>query len=341
MMSKILKLDANERAKDYEAEIIASIIQKSVLSKVSINRYPDAKAIKLRKAYSKYSKIPYENLVAGNGSDELIDLAFSVFAQSKTVVCFDPDFSMYEVYSKKYNASLIKVKTMKLEDLINAARINMASVIVFSNPNNPTGKGFLKSDVEQLVKTFWGTVIVDEAYMDFYNQSVSDLISKYDNLVITKTCSKALGLAGIRVGFLGSNSKNIDKIEQIRSPYNVNSLTQNIATEILSYPKLITKYIKEVKCSRDDLYSSLIAEINDDETQIYESSANFIYMKTKYSADIYEYLLEKGILIRLFEDGIRITVGNIEDNVKLVSELKRAISLAKEERRGYQNERAV
>ena len=95
---------------------------------------------------------------------------------------------MYEVYSKKYNASLIKVKTMKLEDLINAARINMASVIVFSNPNNPTGKGFLKSDVEQLVKTFWGTVIVDEAYMDFYNQSVSDLISKYDNLVITKTC---------------------------------------------------------------------------------------------------------------------------------------------------------
>ena len=226
MMSNILKLDANERAKDYEAEIIASIIQKSVLSKVSINRYPDAKAIKLRKAYSKYSKIPYENLVAGNGSDELIDLAFSVFAQSKTVVCFDPDFSMYEVYSKKYNASLIKVKTMKLEDLINAARINMASVIVFSNPNNPTGKGFLKSDVEQLVKTFWGTVIVDEAYMDFYNQSVSDLISKYDNLLITKTCSKALGLAGIRVGFLGSESNNIDKIEQVRSPYNVNSLTQ-------------------------------------------------------------------------------------------------------------------
>ena len=96
-----------------------------------------------------------------------------------------------------------------------------------------------------------------------------------------------------------------------------------------------------MKCSRDDLYSSLIAEINDDETEIYESSANFIYIKTKYSADIYEYLLEKGILIRLFEDGIRITVGNIEDNVKLVSELKRAISLAKEERRGYQNERAV
>lgn len=99
MMSNILKLDANERAKDYEAEIIASIIQKSVLSKVSINRYPDAKAIKLRKAYSKYSKIPYENLVAGNGSDELIDFIV-VFAQSKTVVCFDPDFSMYEVYSK-------------------------------------------------------------------------------------------------------------------------------------------------------------------------------------------------------------------------------------------------
>ena len=85
----------------------------------------------------------------------------------------------------------------------------------------------------------------------------------------------------------------------------------------------------------------VIAEINDDETQIYESSANFIYIKTKYSSDIYEYLLEKGILIRSFEDGIRITVGNIEDNVKLVSEIKRAISLAKEERRGYQNERAV
>lgn len=149
-------------------------------------------------------------------------------------------------YILKYNASLIKVKTMKLEDLINAARINMASVIVFSNPNNPTGKGFLlKSDVECLVKTFWGTVIVDEAYMDFYNQSVSDLISKYDNLLITKTCSKALGLAGIRVGFLGSNSKNIDKIEQIRSPYNVNSLTQNIATEILSYPKLLQNTLKK------------------------------------------------------------------------------------------------
>ena len=97
MMNNILKIDANEKAKEYNAQIIASIIQKTVISKVSINRYPDAKAIKLRKAYSKYSKIPYENLVAGNGSDELIDLAFSVFAQSKTVVCFDPDFSMYEI----------------------------------------------------------------------------------------------------------------------------------------------------------------------------------------------------------------------------------------------------
>ncbi len=333
-MNKILKLDANERVKAYEPEILEEIIKKSMFS---INRYPDESAALLRKAYSKYSKIPYENLIAGNGSDELIDLAFSAFAQSKTVVCFDPDFSMYEVYAKKYNTNLIKVYSMKLEDLINSARISMASVIIFSNPNNPTGKGFLKSEVEQLVKNFWGTVIVDEAYMDFYDQSVSDLIPKYNNLIITKTCSKALGLAGIRVGFLGSQINNIDKIEQVRSPYNVNTLSQAIATQILNYPKLIEKYIKEVNTSRDNLYSKLVSELKDEDVEVYESSANFIYIKTKYAVDIYENLLEKGIFIRAFKNAVRISAGNIEDNVNIVDNIK-DILLRK---RGYQNERAV
>ena len=113
MKTEMLKLDSNERTVGYEADLIRSIVDRAILSDQSLNRYPDQSATKLKKAYSKFSNIPFENLVAGNGSDELLDLIFSVYAQGKTVVCFNPDFSMYDIYAKKYNANLIKVNTMK------------------------------------------------------------------------------------------------------------------------------------------------------------------------------------------------------------------------------------
>ncbi len=360
MKTEMLKLDSNERTVGYEADLIRSIVDRAILSDQSLNRYPDQSATKLKKAYSKFSNIPFENLVAGNGSDELLDLIFSVYAQGKTVVCFNPDFSMYDIYAKKYNANLIKVNTMesstmKLEDLIDIARKSNASMIVFSNPNNPTGKAFTKSEIVKLAKDFSGTVVVDEAYIEFcnqdivkeidsefYNQRVADCIQKLDNLIVTRTCSKAVGLAGIRVGFMASSIANVKKIEAVRSPYNVNTLSQEIASEILSYPEYINKCIEDIIIARDDLYSKITCLIErNDEYRADKSYANFIFIKTGYAKQLYTQMRDKGILVRMFDYGVRITVGTIEDNDKILSAMFSTIKYQQNMQGGLHGERAV
>lgn len=355
MKERMLKLDTNERSLGYEADLLRAIVDKVILSEQSLNRYPDPSAIKLKKAYSKFSNIPFENLVAGNGSDELLDLIFSVYAQGKTVICFSPDFSMYDIYAKKYKVALIKVNTMKLEDLLEIARKNMASLIIFSNPNNPTGKRFTKSEIRKLVEQFSGTVLVDEAYIEFYNKdyvneinsefynkSVAEYINELDNLIVTRTCSKAVGLAGIRVGFMASCTDNIKKIEAVRSPYNVNTLSQAIATEILSNPCYISKCTQEIIKARDDLYIKItnILEINED-FKVEQSFANFIFIKTIYAKDIFKRMVSKGILIRMFEYGVRITIGTIDDNDYIVYTLSEAVKYLQITKGGLGDDRAV
>ena len=320
-----IRLDANESfiKTDYE-----KIIQG--LKDVDLNRYPDPYAKKLIQTYCDFYGVNPDLVTAGNGSDELISIIAACFLQKNDkILCFSPDFSMYAFYSALYELNVIIAPkksdlTIDVDEAANKINSENIKAVFFSNPCNPTSLGLKKTDVVKLVQSVNALVILDEAYMDFWDESESLLkeTEQYDNLIVLRTCSKALGMAALRLGFAVSDRKITEKLRAAKSPYNVNTLTQSVAEYLLRDQKNISERIELCKNARTELYNSVKALNSPIFEVLYPSVTNFVFIKTSQAKEIFNFLLKKSIAVRYMGDYLRITAGSHEENKAVIEALK-------------------
>lgn len=297
------------------------------------NRYPDPYQHELKAAISDIKQIPKENILLGNGSDEVLDLIFRAFCEPKEdeIITMPPTYGMYEVL-----ANLNDIKTV-IVPLKRGFQIDVNSVlssltentklIFICSPNNPSGNLLQINDIKTILDDFDGLVVIDEAYIDFASSSsfISEL-NDYPNLIITQTFSKALAHAGIRVGMCFASERIISVLNKIKPPYNINQLSQKKALEVV---KNFENYLFQVEIikSERELLSEAFKTISWIE-HIYPSESNFLLCKVDNANYRYNQLLEQKIVVRnrtnqhLCENCLRFTVGTPEQNQSLLRALK-------------------
>jgi histidinol-phosphate aminotransferase len=325
-----IRLDANESFfnafKMFEKEIIEAI------KKIPINRYPDPDCRKLREAYGRIYGLNPDSLAAFNGSDELLSLIIGAFLEEgQSIVTLAPDFSMYGFYADIYGRKMVSIERQESKDngmatgvdrVLSVLEEHDGAALLFSNPGSPSSGLMKRRDVIRIIEEAGGLVIVDEAYMDFSDESVMDLVDRYSNLIVIKTCSKAWGMAALRLGFAVSSKEIIKALNSLRSPYNINAYTQEIAGVILSHPEFLEKSVTEMRMGRDELYEQLLNIFEGRGLgKVRKSHTNFIYIETLQGEKIFEELKKKSIIIRKMGNSLRITVGNRDENKALVDGL--------------------
>ncbi|MEW6715190.1 MAG: histidinol-phosphate transaminase [Nitrospirota bacterium] len=313
-----VKLDANESPYGVMA-----------LKTVKTNRYPDPEAKSLRNILARQFEVKPENILHGNGSDELIQCLITTFGGP--VLFPTPTFSMYRIISQAQGEESTGIPLdekfdLDIEEMLKAVRKRDPKLIFLSSPNNPTGNSFSAERILKIIRQSKGLVIVDEAYKAFSDKkSFLPLLKKYQNLIILKTLSK-IGLAGLRVGFMIAHKDVIDEVNKVRLPFNLNSLSQKLAVETLKKSALMRSEIKAIVSERKKLFDEM-KKIKGIEP--YPSDANFILFRTDESDKIYKELLKRGILIRNMKgviDGcLRVTVGTPNENRAFLKAIKSAV----------------
>ncbi len=297
-----------------------------------VNRYPDPQQSSLKLVLSDLKKCPIDNILLGNGSDEVLDLVFRAFCEPKqdNVITLPPTYGMYEVLA---NLNAVEVKQIPLSnnfqpnvEEVLAIQNKYSKLLFLCSPNNPTANSFDKDKVVALIKNFSGIVVIDEAYIDFSEEeSWLSRLDEFPNLIVTQTLSKAYGMAGIRLGMCFASSEIISVLNKIKPPYNINTLTQQKAVYQLSDSQCYNDQIKTLKTQRNVLNKAL-KTINFIEV-IYPSDANFLLVKVDDASKRYQQLVDLGMVIRNrtkqlhCENCLRITVGTPEENKKLIATL--------------------
>ncbi|MDD2189812.1 MAG: histidinol-phosphate transaminase [Eubacteriales bacterium] len=326
-----VRLDANESFLDPMEALKEEFL--SAVADVKFNRYPDPMAAGLCEKFARHYGIDPETVVPGNGSDELITVIMGAFLRpGDKVLTFAPDFSMYNFYGQIYEKTSIVMQKkddliLTAADVIGAANDNKPAAIILSNPCSPTSLVMSREDVLHIVKNTEALVILDEAYMDFSDQSVMKDVEKYDNLILLKTCSKALGLAAIRLGFAISSKQIVRALHAVRSPYNVNAMTQAIGSVIFSHPEYINKSIEEIKNARDYLYTSLMQfKGNKGVKRVIKPDTNFVFIELRDTAHVHDELKKRSIIVRQLGDFLRITAGTKKENDALIQALSEILT---------------
>lgn len=323
-----IRLDANEFYHNLTSEQIALLQEK--LCEVSFNRYPDPYAQKLCQAFGDYYGVDPSLVTVFDGSDEVLALMSATFYEKgQKLGVFSHDFSMYRQYAETYKTECVVIPkeddlTIDVDKTLAFIKDHQISALLFSNPCNPTSLGLEREKVIRLIEGTDALIILDEAYMDFWNQSLLDKAGQYDNLIILKTCSKAIGLAGIRLGFAVANSKFTKVLKAVKSPYNVNSVSQIFGETILRQQTYLHTICNEVIENRKWLEAQIIrlAESYSILEKPYSSCTNFVYFKTQRTAEIFESLLDASIAVRKMGEYLRINTGSKEENQILVQELE-------------------
>ena len=298
-----------------------------------VNRYPDPQQMSVKAILAKQKNVKLNQILLGNGSDEVLDLLFRAFCEPKVdnVITLPPTYGMYGVLA---NINAVENKEVLLSNDFQPqiekimADVNENTKIIFlCSPNNPTGNSFSDESVVYLLQNFKGLVVIDEAYIDFSNkESWINELDEYPNLVITQTLSKAYGLAGIRLGICYASTEVISVLNKIKPPYNVNELSQKRALERLADTDKISAEIASIIRQREDLLEVLLHV--EFVKKIYPTEANFILVKVDDANKRYAELIAKGIVIRnrttqpLCDNCLRLTVGTELENRKLMAVLK-------------------
>ena len=297
------------------------------------NRYPNNKHPELITLISNYKKLNKDELVLCNGTDELIDLVIRVFCEpgKDKIITLNPTYGMYEVSAKINNVKNVKIDldhNFQIDiEKVKSQFDDLTKIIFITNPNNPTGNCFNEDSIIEIIESFNGIVFIDEAYIDYSNNSLISKLNMYQNLIISQTFSKALGLAGIRLGVGYSNCNLISYLKKVKPPYNVNLLTEKKAIENISSTYLDNSQIKETIHERNKLEKKL--ENFPFVKKVYPSDSNFLLVKVANANNVYKYLLDNGIVVRNrsqikgCEECLRITVGTPKQNNLLINVLKR------------------
>ncbi len=297
------------------------------------NRYPDPLQRELKQQISRIKGVPENMIFLGNGSDEAIDLPYRVFCEPgiDNVVAIEPTYGMYHVCADINN---VEYRTVLLDDhyQFTAAQLLAATdkhtkLIWLCSPNNPTGNSLNREELIKVVERFQGIVIIDEAYGDFSSQKpMRAELGKYPNLIVLNTFSKAWGLAAIRLGMAFASPDIIALYNKVKYPYNVNELTQKQALEALRDPFEVDKWVKMLLVERSRLMQAfaLLPVCQ----QVFPSDANFFLARMTDAQCIYDYLVDRGIIVRnrtrvqLCGNCLRITVGMKGENNELLAALR-------------------
>ena len=297
-----------------------------------LRKYPDTTYRKLIDSLSNFLSIDRKNICVGNGSDEIIDLLIRVFCEpaKDRIGIFEPTYVMYEVSANISNIETIKFQLnqnfqIDSSDIDSINDIKDLKLIFICSPNNPTGNTISKKQISNLINTFNGIVIIDEAYIDFSkNPSLVSFTESKNNVVILRTMSKSFGLAGARIGYAIADKLIIDYVNKIKPPYSISTLNQEAAIKALNdidaFKLNLSKILKEKKW----MYKQLI----DVEAvkELFFSDANFILIKAQDSKGLYRYLISKKIHVRdrtkQISNALRITIGTRAENKLLINTIR-------------------
>jgi histidinol-phosphate aminotransferase len=299
------------------------------------NRYPDPLQADLKTALAKTVQLQPNQIFLGNGSDECINVLIQCFCISgkDKVIILPPSFSMYEHASMVMNIGLIEVMLkeetfhLNVDEILMQSQDNTVKIIFICSPNNPTGNLMYEKDIENILNSFDGLVVIDEAYQDFSgNESWTNRLHEFENLVVINTFSKAWGMADTRLGMLYANEEVIHFMNTIKMPYNVTQHTIHLALEALGKTDKKLMFIDELLKGRHWLESQLkeIAFIQ----KIYPSDTNFILFRVEDANVLYKFLLSKKVIVRnrdkapLLKGCLRVSVGTAVENTKFIEALK-------------------
>ena len=297
------------------------------------NRYPDPLQWQLKFQLARIKGVPAENIFIGNGSDEVIDLAYRIFcnpAKDNVIIC-PPTYGMYEVSANINDVAIKKISLtldfqLDVESILNAVDENTKLLFICS-PNNPTGNNMKREDVELLLNNFPGIVIIDEAYINYSKQKTFiQELTEYPNLIVMQTLSKAWGLAALRLGLCYASMDIIALFNKVKPPYNINEASQQLGLEALQDTETVNNWIKEVVDQKVILTNEMqqLSYIQ----KIYPSDANFILVKVTNANALYDYLSGNEVIVRNrskevhCENCLRITIGTPEENKIVINLLK-------------------
>lgn len=330
-----IRLDANESCFSAPEALRAALAE--TIMRADFHRYPDPTAAALCEAFASYYGIDARYVTAGNGSDELISVIMNAFLmRGERMMVLSPDFSMYQFYGSLAEAECVefpKGDALKIDvdAVIAACRREQVRLLIFSNPCNPTSLGLCREAVRRLVRSVDALVVLDEAYMDFWDQTLIGEVQEYENLILLRTCSKAFGMAAVRLGFAVANETLTRVMRAVKSPYNLNTISQ--AAGALAYRRKAEARETAAKliASREVLYAGCKALEADFPKQllVFESVTNFVLIRTAEAKEIHEALLKEGIAVRLMGGYLRITAGTPEENAEVLSALRSILQRGK------------
>ena len=332
--SNVIKLDANENPHCFPPEVITDIFNS--LTGDVFTRYPDPLGEELRSELGGIMGYSPDNIILGNGSDELIQLVLQTFGgPGRSVAIPVPTFSMYKIHGQITGTQPVEIPrkgdfAIDEDGLLNVMKQPGTSVTFIASPNNPTGTTVPVDTIKRILEQSDALVVVDEAYIDFGGETCLSLLTEYKNLIILRTFSK-VALAGLRLGYLVADDEVVQELLKVKQPYNVNAFSQGAARAVLRNWQLFREQIEEIISERERLQAELgkIKGIH-----VTPSKANFILFKVPIPApELHERLLERGVLVRKnlgkthgLEDCLRLTVGTRQENDTFMEKLKSVLA---------------
>ena len=291
------------------------------------NRYPDPSQARLKRRIAEIKGVDVQNIFVGNGSDEAIDLCFRIFCNPglDNAIAIAPSYGMYSTCAAVNDVEMREVLlnddfSLPVERLLDAAD-NNSKLLFICSPNNPTGNVFPREEIERILQEFDGMVVLDEAYIDFADEpGMLRSLENWPNLIILQTLSKAWGMAGLRAGLAFASDYVMRLFAQVKYPYNINVATLSAVEKLLKAGvDDRVKLIKEQRAFMEQKLSGMECV-----WRVYPSQANFLLVQVDNAADLYNYLLGEGIIVRdrsrmpLCDNTLRITVGTPQENVRLL-----------------------
>ena len=319
-----VRMDANESFITPPPDLRARV--NAAMAAVALNRYPDPAATELRTAFADLHGLKLRHVAAGNGSDELISVIMSAFlCRGDRLVTLEPDFSMYGFYAhlcECENLVYQKPDTLAIDvdEVIRLTRESDAKMLIFSNPCNPTSQGLPREEVRRLIGAVEALVILDEAYMDFWDQSLIDEVTGMDNCILLRTCSKMMGLAALRLGFAVAHEHLTRCVMAAKSPYNINAISAAAGAAVLRERDYLADCADRLVKSAKWLYNELIA-LKVPDFYVFVPCTNFCLIRTARAPALFGALKERGILVRQIDNHLRITAGNETENRALIQAL--------------------
>ena len=340
-VEQALKLDANENPFGAHPAVRAALIE-AVGGSGLLSIYPDPQQVELRRALANHLAMPAEQIIAGAGADELLDLVMRAVVQpGQTVVTSTPTFGMYRFLADVNEIPLVEVARgaefhIELEPLLEAAQ--SAGLLILTSPNNPTGDLFPQGALLELLESD-ATVLVDEAYVDFARESVIDLVDQYPRLIILRTFSKWAGIAGLRLGYAICHPELVGALMKIKQPYNVNAAAEAAGLAALSVADALNEQADQIIATRDDLIFALSEQPS---LRPYRSEANFVLVRVaplgedarataSAGRQFHDALAQEGVFVRFYANRrlrncVRISVPTPEQLPTLLERIERVLS---------------